>query len=113
MRHPIRGFLLFGLTLLLCSCAHSIHQVHVSDFSPYQAASNGQLVSSSAEQFVVLGLVYDTNYVNEAYRQLQAQCPSSEITGITTEYMTSLGFFSWTNKIFMKGRCNEIPAKSS
>lgn len=97
--------MLISLVMLTSACAHSIHQVHVSDFNPSRPISMGSLISASAEQQVVLGFAFDTNYVDKAYELLKSQCPKGGISGITTEYMTSLGFFSWTNKIFMKGRC--------
>ena len=92
--------------LLLSACSHSIHLVHVSDFAPsYKALSQGRIVQSKAEQFVVMGFVQDTNYVESAYQQLQATCPGAEIQGITTQFSTSHGFFSWTNFVEMQGLC--------
>ena len=91
---------------LLSSCTHSLHLVHVSEFSPaYKSYQSGDLVKARAEQFTVMGFVYDTNYVDQAYAQLQSQCSNGTIQGITTQYSTSHGFFSWTNVIDMQGLC--------
>lgn len=94
------------LTLLLLSgCAHSIHEVQVSDFLPYAPLESGHVVKGYGEQFVVLGFVTQTDYVNQAYNQLAQECPNGSVTGITTQISTSLGFFSWTNKALMQGLC--------
>lgn len=86
-------------------CAHSIHHVHTSDFNPYAPIERGEMVKGAAEQFVVLGFVGQTDYVNVAYDRLIQTCPNGSISGITTQFSTSLGFFSWTNKILMQGLC--------
>lgn len=91
--------------LMLASCAHSIHEVHTSDFIPAAPIEAGEMVKASTEQFVILGFTDNTNYVDEAYQKLMAACPNGSISGITTQYSTSLGFFSWTNKILMQGLC--------
>jgi hypothetical protein len=87
-------------------CAYSVHQVHVSDFdAPYRSVKSGKLVRASAEQFVILGFTDNTDYVDQAFKVLQKRCPKGRISGITTQYSTALGFFSWTNKILMQGLC--------
>lgn len=93
------------MSLTFAGCAHSIHQVHTSDFVPMAELESGKVVRGYAEQFVVLGFVYETNYVNQAYADMQRQCPRGQITGITTQISTSMGFFSWTNKALMQGLC--------
>lgn len=86
-------------------CAYSIHQVHVSDFSPYEKLTSGQIVKAQDEQFVILGFAMDTNYVETTREKLISQCPKGDLQGITTRYSTDLGFFSWTNKILMQAVC--------
>jgi hypothetical protein len=88
----------------LGGCAHSVHQLHMGDFSGEKFTS-GEWVSSQTSQKVILGFVFDTNYVNEARKNLIAKCPNGDIQGVTTRYSTSLGFFSWENKVFMQGLC--------
>jgi len=92
-------------TLLLTSCTHSVHLVNFSDDIPLSKKSSARPVQSKAEQFVVLGFATDTNYVNQAYQNLQSQCPQGQIGGIATKYYTDHGFFSWTNVIAMEGFC--------
>jgi hypothetical protein len=97
------ALILFVLTLV--GCAHSVHQVHTSDFLPGAPIESGEMVKGSAEQFVILGFASETNYVNQAYQRLMGACPDGAITGITTQYTTALGFFSWRNKVLMQGLC--------
>ncbi|HEY8270176.1 MAG TPA: hypothetical protein VIG33_04760, partial [Pseudobdellovibrionaceae bacterium] len=54
-----------------------------------------------------------TNYVDQARRKLISQCPHGEISGISTQYSTSLGFFSWTHKVLMQGLCTKAVADSN
>jgi len=94
------------IMLFFWGCTHSLHMAHVSDFSPtYRQYSQGELVKARAEQFVVMGFVGNTNYVDQAYTQLLATCSGGNIQGITTQYSTSHGFFSWTNVVEMQGLC--------
>lgn len=102
MRTLFAAFLLFSAT----ACTHSIHLVHVSDFSPtYKDYAKGQWVKARTEQFTIMGFVMNTDYVNEAYSKLMSNCPNGSLQGITTQYSTSHGFFSWTNAIEMQGLC--------
>ena len=87
---------------ITAGCAHSIHESQTSDFREMKAWA--PQIEAASEQFVIMGFVTDTNYVNSAFNELQTKCPG-RITGITTKYSTSLGFFSWTNKIRMTGYC--------
>jgi uncharacterized Fe-S cluster protein YjdI len=97
----------FGLSLLLflSACAHSIHEVHTSDFTPGVPIESGNMVKAQSEQFVIFWFANESNYVDEAYHKLMSACPSGALTGITTQLSTSLGFFSWTNKVLMQGLC--------
>lgn len=88
--------------LILSACAHSIHQSHTSDFKDMKP--NAKAIESSSEQFSIMGFNTETAYVEKAFLDLKKQC-KGRITGITTKYSTSLGFFSWTNKIKMNGYC--------
>jgi|GEM_PF-404483 len=95
-------------SLIFSGCTYSIHNVHMSDMSPAGSSGNdgeGRLIKAQAEQFVILGFVGQTNYLNEAYKKIQDECPKGEIRGISTQHSTAHGFFSWTNKILIQGNC--------
>lgn len=85
----------------LSACAHSVHLYHADNIQ----GGLGQLIEAQTEQKVIMGFTQDTNYVNQAFDQLKQQCSSGRVEGINTRYSTSLGFFSWTNKIRMRGYC--------
>ena len=101
-------YFLFVLLVAVCSgCTYSIHRVGSSAFSNASGKyviENTKPIQATAEQNVVL-FAFDTQYVNDAFNALQEQCRNGEIIGITTQHSTSHGFFSWTNKILMKGTC--------
>lgn len=99
--------ILILLMFIVNACTHSVHMVNFTDFKPYSASSskNTKMIEAKTEQFVVLWYADNTNYVNEAYRKLQDQCPHGVVTGIATQYYTSHGFFSWTNHLIMQGQC--------
>jgi hypothetical protein len=98
--------LLVFLLLFVNACTHSVHMVNFTDFKPYSSSNkSAKLVKAKTEQFVVLWYADNTNYVNEAYKKLQDQCPRGVVTGIATQFYTSHGFFSWTNHLVMQGQC--------
>ena len=101
-----RATLLLGtiICLLMSACAYSVHQVHTSDFEGAVSEKESKRVIAHTEQFVILGFVDQTDYVDQAYQKLLDSCPG-RITGITTKYSTDLGFLSWTNRIRIEGLC--------
>jgi hypothetical protein len=101
--------IILSLTLLMIiSCTHSVHIMHVGDFRPYQKFSSGTKIESEAEQFLILGFTQESNYINEAREQLMAQCENGVIQGPVTRVSTSHGFFSWTNRVYMQALCVKI-----
>ncbi len=106
MRRPkAKLFLMIG-TLMSIGCTHSLHIAQYSDFGPtYAAYQKGTLVKGEAEQFVILGFVAQTDFVNLAFHRLERACPDGHIQGIETQYSTDHGFFSWTNHVRMQGLC--------
>lgn len=103
MKHAL---VVTAIALATSACTHSLHIQHISDFGPsYAPYQKGEWVTAETEQFVVLGFVGQTDYVNQAYTKLLSQCHSGTIQGIQTEYSTDHGFFSWTNRIRMQGLC--------
>lgn len=95
------------LLLTSASCTHALHVVHEGDIDRIPTGREFRRVKSQSEQFVVLGFVQQTDYVNQAFRDLAKQCPGHEVEGIQTRYSTSHGFLSWTNKVVMQGYCLE------
>lgn len=100
-----RSFLLVIVALANFSCSHSIHLVQVGEFTPYGRLKSGKLIRAEATQKSIMGFNQETNYVDNAYEKLQDQCKDGAVKGVTTQFSTSHGFFSWTNKILMQGVC--------
>ena len=100
-----RALLALALASVATGCAHSLHDVHVSDFSPGVDLAKAEPVEARTEQHTIMGFVYDTQYVDEAREHLIDQCRGGRLEGITTQYSTDLGFLSWTNRLLMKGYC--------
>lgn len=100
----IVNYILF--VLLLSSCAHSVHLNYTSDFSPsFKNYTEGKMVHARSEQLVIMGMVGNTNYVEEAYQKIQADCPNGNLQGVNTQFATALGFLSWTNSIDIRALC--------
>jgi hypothetical protein len=93
------------LPLFTMSCTHSVHQVHTSGFTPYKSSKVGKPIQMRTEQFVIMGFTDNTDYVDQAYEGIQSRCVGGKIKGMTTQFSTSHGFFSWTNKILIQGQC--------
>lgn len=102
----MKRLILLAAVPLFTACTSSIHVQHLSDFGPsYAAFQKGEWVTAESDQFVIMGFVTQTNYVDEAFKRLKQQCPGGGIQGIQTEYTTEHGFFSWTNRVRMQGLC--------
>lgn len=98
-----RLFLAAIFVLFFSGCSHSLHQVYQSDIA--SAVKSGKKITAQSEQFVVLGFAFDTLYVNRGKEQFMEQCAGRPVEGVTTEFWTSHGFFSWTNKVRFQGYC--------
>lgn len=106
----ILRILFLNLFFVAGACTHSVHNYHISDSRVHIPKHKPQTVESSAEQFVILGFVTQTDYVDQAFSDLKATCPGGRISQIHTRYSTSHGFLSWTNKVKMKGLCVRKPS---
>ena len=98
-------FILLIIIFIFISCSHSVHLVHMSDQKLDQKITAGKKIKAQSEQTVILGFVFDTNYVEEARNKLIASCPSGEISNIMTRYSTSHAFFHWKNIIYTEAIC--------
>lgn len=88
-------------------CVHSVHINHTSDFNTTKPLAEYRQIATRSEQLVILGLVGQTDYADEAYRRLMNQCENGMVTGIQTRYSTSHNFLSWKNVVEMKGYCSQ------
>ena len=96
--------LLPGL-LVLNGCTSSIHMVNLAGFEQtIPTDTDYSYIETTAQQNVILGFAFDTDYVDDARNSLIAQC-DGELTAVSTQYSTDHGFLNWNNKILMKGIC--------
>ncbi len=91
------------LLIVVCGCAHSIHQVYVSSQDATSAGQN-QWVTADASAFVIFGFQTSTDYVEQAYRELESKC-SGRLAQVTTEHLTSFKLLSYEQKVVLKGLC--------
>ena len=92
-------------SMLAVGCTHAIHTNHTSDFVNTKPLGECRQVAAKTDQFVFLGFVGQTDFADEAYSKLKAQCEGGVITGIQTRYSTSHNFLSWKNEVLMRGYC--------
>lgn len=97
-------FLSLAATVAVTGCTHSVHQSHMGDFLPRQQ-KGARFISVESQRKVIFGFIFDTDFVEDAKHKLLAACPRNEITGVNTQYITSHGFLSWTEKIRIKALC--------
>jgi hypothetical protein len=69
-----------------------------------KAFNHDEIIAIEKSQKNILGFVYDSNYVDQAYAELLQKCPKGT-TMINVEYLTNHGFLSWTDKIHIKAIC--------
>jgi hypothetical protein len=105
----VRAFALAAaLASLACGCAFSVHEYQASGYAPVTTPSGpprkAERIHAHGEQFVVLGVTDNTDYVDEAYASLLAQC-TGEIVGLNTRTSTRLGFLSYTNDVDLQAMC--------
>ncbi len=91
------------ILIVLSGCAHSIHQVYISSQDANSAGQN-QWVTADASEFVILGFQTSTDYVEQAYKELESKC-SGRIAQVTTEHLTSFKLLSYEQKVVLKGLC--------
>jgi len=99
-------FLLF-IAIMLSGCTSSIHMSQIDiGTSSHNKFEPGKVIEIERSQKIILGFVYDTNYVDQAYKKLLLQCPNGT-SMINVEYLTNHGFLSWTDKIRIKAICKQ------
>jgi hypothetical protein len=96
-------FLLLNV-VMLSACTSSVHMSQVDIGNNYNEDDIGKIIEIEESQKNILGFVYNTNYVDQAYKNLLLQCPSGT-SMINVEYLTNHGFLSWTDKIRIKAIC--------
>jgi ribosomal protein S2 len=102
---------MLALATLACGCSYSMHEYQAAGYAPATPTSGGAprqavWIHARANQGVILGVTDNTDYVDEAYQRLLAQCPG-DIVAVNTRYSTKLGFLSYRNTVEMQAFCLE------
>ncbi|WP_232300035.1 hypothetical protein [Colwellia sp. MT41] len=72
--------------------------------SNYHELDSYKVIEIEESQKNMLGFVFHTDYVDQAYTNLLRQCPNGTAI-INVEYLTNHGFLSWTDIIRIKAIC--------
>ncbi len=94
------------MAVILSACTSSIHMSQVDVETSSNEFDSSQVIEIEKSQKNILGFVYDTNYADQAYKELLFQCPDGT-SMINVEYLTNHGFISWTDKIRIKAICKQ------
>ena len=101
----MKKLILLLTVAMLSACTSSIHMSQVDVGSnDANKVEVGQVIEIEKSQKNILGFVYNTDYVDLAYKKLLVECPNGT-SMINVEYLTNHGFFSWTDKIRIKAVC--------
>lgn len=102
MKMIIAMLILFSFSF---GCAKSIHQYNAGDFSHYnRTKKRGELVKvTETKQYIFAK--FDNSFVDVAYSKLKNKCKGKKITGVSSNYLTDLGFFSFKERIIFTGYC--------
>jgi hypothetical protein len=93
------------LVSLFTGCTHSVHQIATGGLEDIPRGASTRVVSAEAEQHVILFITGNTDYADEAYRELLAQCPDGAIHAIEARHSTKHGFLSFTNYLKAQAIC--------
>ncbi len=108
MRRALLLPVLAVVAVLASGCSYSMHEYQAAGYAPATPTSGAPRqavwIHARANQGVVLGVTDNTDYVDEAYQRLLAQC-TGDIVGINTRYSTKLGFLSFRNTVEMQAFC--------
>jgi hypothetical protein len=109
----VRAIVLLG-AVLVSGCSYSMHEYQAAGYaapsSPPGPPRQAAWIHASAHQRVILGVTDNTDYVDEAYARLVAQCPG-DIVGLNTRYSTALSFLSYKETVDVQAFClSEPPA---
>lgn len=93
------------LLVTLGGCTSSVHMSQVDvGINNNININSSHFIEIERSQKNMLGFVYDTDYVDQAYTELLEECPAGTAM-LNVEYLTNHGFLSWTDKIRIKAIC--------
>ncbi len=92
---------------LTASCSHSIHQVYLSSQDVLPERIKTEWITVEKSDLVILGFATQTDYVDNAYKDLESKC-SGRVSQVSTEHLTSYQFLSYKQRVILKGLCTKV-----
>ncbi len=95
--------LIFGFTVALCSSCASLQSVSLTQLPKKKK----RVVSAQVDRWVILGLVFDNDFVDPMVDDLRSQCRGGQVQGILTKD-EAYNYFLWLvykRKVTAKGYC--------
>jgi hypothetical protein len=105
-----------GTALVLATCAalgaggcvvglgKSLQEYSLLDVEDRVPASTRPISSEQSEK-VILGIAFDADFCDRAWRDLLAACPRGEVLNVRARHSTELGFFAFRRKIRIDADC--------
>lgn len=81
------------------------HSVHSYGFMSLEPVPDSRPVEAEETEDVVLGFIFDTDYVDRARDKLLAQCPDAELVNVKVKFSTDMGFLAYRQRVHMRGEC--------
>ena len=108
----IKSVAVFTLFLISSSgCAiglgKSLHEYSMLEAPIDTKNAKQRPVSVEANQNVILGFSFNTDFADEAYQNLLNSCPNGRIINVSARHSTDLGFLAYKNKMVLTGTCLE------
>ncbi len=92
----------------LVSCGYAMHAYNVDEqYGPITPWAEDVVIRTS--QHVVLGIVGDTDFVDEAHRKLLASCRDGHLLNIQTRLTSALSFLNYENHFTLWAVCQRQP----
>lgn len=93
---------ILSLSLILGGCA-SLNSVSLTPIP----AGRGTPVKVEKSKFIILGLNFDNDFVNEAEDDLKRQCPNGKVTGLLTkdENINYFLYLLYSKRLTATGYC--------
>ena len=107
----LKKILPLGFLFLSSGCAiglgKSLHEYSLAEAPIETRGLKAREIEASADDNVILGFTFDTDFADKAYRKLLAECPRGRIVNMAARYSTDLGILAYKEKLKINGTCLE------
>lgn len=111
MKNIITTFIICIIVGHFTGCATSIHHAVPGDISNYKKAKKGKKIRVEVKKQYIIGK-FDNNFVDQAYNKLVRKCPKGKITGVSSTYMTDLGFYFFKEQNDIRGLLPQLRSET-